>query len=198
MADPFQDSSGNFTYGYIADEANILEDNGLITTSATESFDYGLVADEILYSVQLQGIDLTAQAGNISENVVDIIQILGIEAASTAQSITANGIANPVIILDGAQSSTNSGLITASGGDVAPEEYMGGRYTTQNNDINATAQVQTARAIAFAGRVTPRGFTVINGGARVFSIQTEAQINEATASGQLGIDDESLLMLLVA
>lgn len=49
-----------------------------------------------------------------------------------------------------------------------------------------------------AGGVTPRGFTVINGGARVFTLESAAQISEAAAVGQLGIDEESLLMLLVA
>lgn len=290
MADPFKDGSGNFTYGYITDAANVLEDDGLITSSATESLDYGLVADAILYSVQLSGIELASAVGNISENVADTIQISGIEATSTAQSIaasgtqtistsitgielsseygsitaiaddfivitgldaqisvenitasgiqspsialngidltaeygliyeevvdtialngidlgiiaeniSANGVSNPVISLNGIGLQARVATITATGADIVPEEFMGGRYTTQKNEINATAQVQTARAIAFAGRVTPRGFTVINGGARVFSIQTEAHINEATASGQLGIDDESLLMLLVA
>jgi len=32
---------------------------------------------------------------------------------------------------------------------------------------SAKALVQSTRAVAYAGRVTPRGFTVINGGARV-------------------------------
>jgi len=288
MADPFKDGSGNFTYGYITEEANVLEDNGLITNAATESLDYGSVATAILYSVQLEGIEINAFAGEITENVADTIQITGQEAQIAAQSISASGIQNPIIAINGIEISSaygnineivndsvsisgldalinvatisangiqsptialnsidlsaeygsineqvvdsiaisgidlsisaeniiatgisnqtiqlngialqsRAGSVSATGSDIAPEEYTGGRFS--KNETNAVAQVNSARAIAFAGKVTPRGFTVINGGARVFSIQTNAEITEATASGVLGIDEESLLMLLVA
>jgi len=63
---------------------------------------------------------------------------------------------------------------------------------------SAKALVQSTRAVAYAGRVTPRGFTVINGGARVFTLESYTQIGQTEAVGQLGIDEESLLMLLVA
>jgi hypothetical protein len=290
MADPFKDGSGNFTYGFIADVANVLEDDGLITSSATETLDYGLVSDAILYSVQLTGISLTAQAGTIAQTVSDSIQITGINADITAESIAASGIQNRIIELESIELSSNLGelsaqvadsvsitglealsdvatisasgiqspsialigidllaelgeiteqvvdselisgidltivaqnisafgianqiivlngiglqstpaTIIATGAEIAPEEYSGGRFAPDKKEVNATAKLQTLRASAYAGRPTPRGFTVINGGARVFTLETTAQIGQTAASGQLGIDEESLLMLLVA
>jgi hypothetical protein len=290
MADPFKDGSGNFTYGFIADEANVLEDDGLITSAATESLDYGLVSDAILYSVQLTGISLTAEAGSIAEIVSDEIQITGIEAAITAeniaasgiqnriielngleiasnfgeliaqvadsvsitglealsdvatisasgiqspsialsgidllaelgeiteqivdsqtitgidlvisaQNISASGISNPIIVINGIGLQSTPATVNATGADVIPEEYTGGRFTPDKKEVNATAKINTLRATAYAGRPTPRGFTVINGGARVFALESAAQISATSANGQLGIDEESLLMLLVA
>ena len=290
MSDPFKDGSGNFTYGFIADEANVLEDNGLITSAAAESLDYGLVADAILYSVQLTGIGLTAQAGSIAQTVSDEIQITGIQSAITAenivasgvqsriielagielssnygelspivtdsvsitgiealinvatisasgiqspsialsgidllaelgeiteqvvdselisgidlsisaQNISASGISNPIIVVNGIGLQSTPATISATGADIIPEEYTGGRFAPDKKEVNATAKVQTLRATAYAGRPTPRGFTVINGGARVFSLESAAQISATSANGQLGIDEESLLMLLVA
>jgi hypothetical protein len=290
MPNPFKDGSGNFTYGFIADEANVLEDNGLITSAATETLDYGLVSDPILYSVQLTGISLTAQTGTIAQTVSDEIQITGINADITAENIVASGIqnriielngleiasnfgeliaqvadsvsitgleglsdvatisasgiqspsialigidllaelgeiteqvvdselisgidltivaqnisalgiANPIIVLNGIGLQSTPATISATGADVIPEEYTGGRFALDKKEVNATAKLQTLRATAYAGRPTPRGFTVINGGARVFTLETAAQIGQTAASGQLGIDEESLLMLLVA
>jgi hypothetical protein len=87
--------------------------------------------------------------------------------------------------------------VSASSTQIILQNRTAGRYTNDNR-VDATAKVQTLRAIAYAGRPTPRGFTVINGGARVLSVETNSQINEATALGELSIDEESLLMLLVA
>ena len=147
--------------------------------------------------IALNGIDLTAEYGSINEQVVDSVSISGINLSIVAQTISASATSSQIIQLTGISLQSATGSVSATGSDIVPEEYTGGR-STNDNRIDATAKVQTLRAVAYAGRPTPRGFTVINGGARVFSVQTESQISQATALGQLGIDEETLLMLLVA
>jgi hypothetical protein len=148
-------------------------------------------------SIVLSGIDLLAELGTINEEVVDSIALDGIDLAINTAEITANGTINSEITVNGIGLQNSAATISATGQDVVPEEYTGGRFT-EDKKVNATAKVQTLRATAYAGRPTPRGFTVINGGARVFTLESAAQISEAAAVGQLGIDEESLLMLLVA
>jgi hypothetical protein len=149
-------------------------------------------------SIALSGIDLLAQLGTINEQVVDSIALDGIDLAINTAEITANGTINREITVNGIELQSSAATISATGADVIPEEYTGGRFTVDKKEVNATAKVQTLRATAYAGRPTPRGFTVINGGARVFTLESAAQISEAAALGELGIDEESLLMLLVA
>ena len=148
-------------------------------------------------SIALSGIDLLAELGTINEQVVDSIVIDGIDLAINTAEITANGTINSEITVNGIGLQSSAATISATGQDVVPEEYTGGRFTADKK-VNATAKVQTLRATAYAGRPTPRGFTVINGGARIFTLESAAQISEAAALGELGIDEESLLMLLVA
>ena len=148
-------------------------------------------------NIAITGIDLSAEYGSINEQVVDSVSISGIDLAITAQTISASATSSPIIQLTGISLQSSTGSVSATGSDVVPEEYTGGR-STNDNRIDATAKVQTLRAIAYAGRPTPRGFTVINGGAKVLSVQTNTEISDASALGQLGIDEESVLMLLVA
>lgn len=147
--------------------------------------------------IALNGIDLTAEYGLINEQVVDSVSISGINLNISAQTISASATSSPTTQLSGISLQSTAGSVSATGSDIVPEEYTGGR-STNDNRIDATAKIQTLRATAYAGRPTPRGFTVINGGARVFCVQTDSQISQATALGQLGIDEETLLMLLVA
>lgn len=147
--------------------------------------------------IALNGIDLTAEYGLINEQVVDSVSISGINLNISAQTISASATSSPTTQLTGISLQSAAGSVSATGSDIVPEEYTGGR-STNDNRIDATAKIKTLRAVAYAGRPTPRGFTVINGGARVFSVQTDSQISQATALGQLGIDEETLLMLLVA
>jgi hypothetical protein len=147
-------------------------------------------------SIALNGIDLTAEYGSINEQVVDSIAISGIDLSISAANISASASSSPIIQLNGIALQATAGAVSATGSEIAPEEYTGGRFS--KNEVDATAKVIPIRAIAYAGRVTPRGFTVINGGARVLSVQSESQISETSALGQLGIDEETLLMLLVA
>lgn len=147
--------------------------------------------------IELNGIDLTAEYGSINEQVIDYVTISGINLNISAQTISASATSSPTTQLSGISLQSTAGSVSATGSDIVPEEYTGGR-STNDNRIDATAKIQTLRATAYAGRPTPRGFTVINGGARVFSVQTDSQISQATALGQLGIDEETLLMLLVA
>lgn len=147
-------------------------------------------------SIALNGIDLTAEYGLINEQVVDSIAISGIDLSISAANISASATSSAVIQLNGVALQATTGSVSATGSEIAPEEYTGGRFS--KNEVNATAKVIPIRAVAYAGRVAPRGFTVINGGAKVLSIQSESQISETSALGQLGIDEETLLMLLVA
>lgn len=147
--------------------------------------------------IALNGIDLSAEYGAINEQVVDSIAISGIDLAISAQNISASATSSANIQITGISLQSSTGSVSATGSDIVPEEYTGGRETNRR-EVNATAKVQSLRSIAYAGRPTPRGFTVINGGAKVLSVQTNTEISDATALGQLGIDEESLLMLLVA
>jgi hypothetical protein len=149
-------------------------------------------------SISLSGIDLLAELGEINEEVVDSIVINGIDLAINTAEITANGTINSEITVNGIGLQGSTGSISATGEQPAADVGTGGEFVRPRMERSAKALVQSTRAVAYAGRVTPRGFTVINGGARVFTLESAAQISEAAAVGQLGIDEESLLMLLVA
>jgi hypothetical protein len=149
-------------------------------------------------SIALSGIDLLAELGEINEEVVDSIALNGIDLAINTAEITANGTINSQITINGIGLQGSTGVISATGEQPATDVGTGGEFVRPIMERSAKALVQSTRAVAYAGRVTPRGFTVINGGARVFTLESAAQISEAAAVGQLGIDEESLLMLLVA
>jgi hypothetical protein len=149
-------------------------------------------------SIALSGIDLLAKLGEINEQVVDSIALDGIDLAINAEEIAATGTINTEISINGIGLQGSTGAISATGEQPATDVGTGGEFVRPRMERSAKALVQSTRAVAYAGKVTPRGFTVINGGARVFSLESAAQISATSANGQLSIDEESLLMLLVA
>jgi hypothetical protein len=164
-----------------------LADVATISASATQS-----------QSIALSGIDLVAEYGQINEKVVDSIAINGIDLTINAEEIAANGTANPKISINGIGLQGSAASISATGDQTSTDIATGGEFVRPRMERSAKALVQSTRAVAYAGRVIPRGFTVINGGARVFTLESYTQIGQTEAVGQLGIDEESLLMLLVA
>jgi hypothetical protein len=164
-----------------------LADVATISASATQS-----------QSIALSGIDLVAEYGQINEQVVDSIALDGIDLAINAEEIAATGTINTEISINGIGLQSIAASISATGEQPATDVGTGGEFVRPRMERSAKALVQSTRAVAYAGRVTPRGFTVINGGARVFTLESYTQIGQTEAVGQLGIDEESLLMLLVA
>jgi hypothetical protein len=158
-----------------------------ISASATQS-----------QSIALSGIDLVAEYGEINEQVVDSIALDGIDLAINAEEIAATGTINTEISINGIGLQGSAASISATGEQTSTDIATGGEFVRPRMERSAKALVQSTRAVAYAGRVTPRGFTVINGGARVFTLESYTQIGQTEAVGQLGIDEESLLMLLVA
>lgn len=136
------------------------------------------------------GYTLTGWEGRVLVDGALSISEVGADAFSASGGSAISATAT----LTGISLQTAFGSVSATG--IVPEESTGGSFT--KTVINATAKVKSVRAIAYAGRPTPRGFTVINGGAIANSIESQLGISEISASGILGIDDESLLMLLVA
>jgi hypothetical protein len=145
----------------------------------------------------ITGLELTSAYGQIFEEVVDSISILGVDLSISAENISANATSNPIIEVNGIELQITTGLVSATGSEVVPPlESTGGEYVRPMSIRNANIKVDGARGFINTGRITPLG--IVNGNARALSVQSSTQINEAVALGQLGIDEETLLMLLVA
>lgn len=126
-----------YTLGLITDVADESIDQGLITETSTTQEDYGSVADPILFSTQLTGIELSSQLGSISVQVSDAYSVTGNEAQSELGTITASGTQNRTATITGVEALSELGSITVQVTDL--ETIDGVQAQSELGEISVTA-----------------------------------------------------------
>ena len=149
-------------------------------------------------TIALIGIEATGLAASINAQTDSFALVSGADSESQAQQITASTdqTENASVSISGLQLTSALGTVKAK---VSKKKGFGGQTLVRPvSDKDGTAKVKPILAVALPSKVRAKGLTVQNVSAQVIPLQAGLNISSVQARGVLDIEDEEVLLLLVA